>query len=45
MTRYSERHLDSSKLALFNNRELESLDIQFASLIVARNNWPDEMST
>ena len=45
MTRYSERHLDSSKLALFNNRELESLDIQFASLIVARIHWPDEMST
>ena len=31
---YSDRHLEASHLSLFNQRELESLDIQFAFLTV-----------
>ena len=35
MARYSKRHLNEAQRSLFNERELESLDIQFASLVVA----------
>ena len=34
MTWYSKRHLEDKHRSLFNNRELESLNIQYATLIV-----------
>ena len=38
MVHYSEQHLNGHQRALLNSRETESLDIQFASLVVARTN-------